>query len=251
MTLGFAIALVLTGHVVADFYVQTNTVAKGKGESFRLLMLHGLLYALCMLLVCLFAFSPGRFLVAWAVLACSHGLIDWGKVALEKRRRSRFALFCIDQALHVLIVLIVSVWLAGPPPVFGTIAYVASVMGAESIAGTLAGVLSLLVVWRPAALFVQLLLEHVRVEPSSASVSGEEELRAGRWIGVLERTIISVLTLCGQFTAIAFVLTAKSIARFQKLNKRTFAECYLVGTLASAAAAIVATLVIGEVVAWA
>ena len=33
MTLGFALVLVLTGHVIADFYLQTNRVARGKGES--------------------------------------------------------------------------------------------------------------------------------------------------------------------------------------------------------------------------
>lgn len=77
-----------------------------------------------------------------------------------------------------------------------------------------------------------------------------EELRAGRWIGMLERTIISVLALCGQFGAIAFVLTAKSIARFKMLDDKEFAECYLVGTLASTALAILVSLTILEVVAW-
>ena len=68
---------------------------------------------------------------------------------------------------------------------------------------------------------------------------------------MLERTIVVVLTMYGQFGAIAFVLTAKSIARFNKLSEdKDFAECYLVGTLASSAIAILATLFFQNMVTW-
>ena len=56
---------------------------------------------------------------------------------------------------------------------------------------------------------------------------------AGKIIGILERFIILTLVLLNQYTGMAIVLMAKSIARFDELRERNFAEYYLVGTLAS------------------
>lgn len=63
----------------------------------------------------------------------------------------------------------------------------------------------------------------------------DEGLRnAGRRIGQLERFLVTTLTVLDQFSAIAFVFAAKSIARFKKIeDEPIFAEYYLVGTLAS------------------
>jgi hypothetical protein len=57
--------------------------------------------------------------------------------------------------------------------------------------------------------------------------------RAGRMIGFLERVICVVLILLGQWSSVALVFTAKSIARFKALEEQNFAEYYLLGTLAS------------------
>ena len=43
---------------------------------------------------------------------------------------------------------------------------------------------------------------------------------------MLEREIILILGLMGQFGAIGFVLTAKSLARFRQLEDKEFAEKY-------------------------
>lgn len=70
--------------------------------------------------------------------------------------------------------------------------------------------------------------------------SGSQQ--AGRTIGFLERAIILTLTLSGAYTSIAFVLTAKSIARYKELENKDFAEYYLVGTLLSTLLAILGGL---------
>ena len=67
----------------------------------------------------------------------------------------------------------------------------------------------------------------------------KEGAKIGSWIGILEREIILILGLMGQFGAIGFVLTAKSLARFKQLENKSFAEKYLVGTLLSAFISIV------------
>lgn len=61
-----------------------------------------------------------------------------------------------------------------------------------------------------------------------------ETLKAGRTIGILERWIWLLFILLGYPSLIGFVITAKSIARFKKLDDSDFAEYYLMGTLYSA-----------------
>jgi len=52
-------------------------------------------------------------------------------------------------------------------------------------------------------------------------------------IGILERILVYYLVLNLQFTAIGFIIAAKSFARFKELEKREYAEYVLIGTLAS------------------
>ncbi len=73
-------------------------------------------------------------------------------------------------------------------------------------------------------------------------------LRAGRAIGTLERWIMLTLILLGQYGLIGLVLTAKSIARFKKIEQDPeFAEYYLLGTLYSTLIAIVCGVVLSHV----
>ena len=103
MTLGFALVLVLTGHVIADFYLQTNRVARGKGESGTLLALHCGYYALCMALFVSLTLPLDSIVPVWLALSLSHALIDFGKARLEKRAGSSLVVFVIDQTLHILL----------------------------------------------------------------------------------------------------------------------------------------------------
>ena len=66
----------------------------------------------------------------------------------------------------------------------------------------------------------------------------------GRKIGMAERAIILTLALLGEFGAISFVFVAKSMARFEQLKKRHFAEYYLLGTLLSIFFALFVALIL-------
>ena len=70
---------------------------------------------------------------------------------------------------------------------------------------------------------------------STASKKQEEGFNnAGFIIGVLERLLIFSLLLAQQYSAIGFVYTAKSVARYAEINsQRLEAEYYLIGTLLS------------------
>jgi hypothetical protein len=57
--------------------------------------------------------------------------------------------------------------------------------------------------------------------------------RMGRTIGLLERALMLLLVSLGQWGAVGLVVAAKSLARFEALKERHFAEYYLIGTLTS------------------
>lgn len=76
----------------------------------------------------------------------------------------------------------------------------------------------------------------------------EQELglaNAGKWIGICERILILTFVIMGQYTAIGFLMTAKSILRFsEKENTQLKTEYVLVGTLVSfASSAMVGVLI--------
>lgn len=69
---------------------------------------------------------------------------------------------------------------------------------------------------------------------------------AGATIGCLERVLTLTLVLLGEYEALALIIAAKSIARFQELKRREFGEYYLIGTLSSMSFAVL----VGILASW-
>ncbi len=66
-----------------------------------------------------------------------------------------------------------------------------------------------------------------------------QEIKKGKIIGIIERIMFFFFVITGNYTSIAFVLTAKGITRYKALNDKNFAEYVLIGTLLSSSLAIV------------
>jgi hypothetical protein len=66
----------------------------------------------------------------------------------------------------------------------------------------------------------------------------EDDLEVGSLIGSLERWLILFLGVAGLWGSVGLVVAAKSVARFEELKQRPFAEYFLVGTLTSVLVAI-------------
>jgi len=80
--------------------------------------------------------------------------------------------------------------------------------------------------------------EQVQATPAILKNTEEQELglaSAGKWIGICERVLILTFVLMSQYTAIGFLMTAKSILRFSEKENNTQlkTEYVLVGTLVS------------------
>jgi hypothetical protein len=87
---------------------------------------------------------------------------------------------------------------------------------------------------------VALILKQAHLMPSESQTdaSAAGEVGRGRIIGILERSIVFVLVVRGNISAVGLILAAKAIARFKDLDKRDFAEYVLIGTLLSISFAI-------------
>ncbi len=70
-------------------------------------------------------------------------------------------------------------------------------------------------------------------EQYSYMIFNKHDLSRGKLIGYIERLLVILLTYYGSYPAIAFIVTAKSIARFKQMDDRDWAEYFLLGTLTS------------------
>lgn len=251
--MGYIIMCVLAVHFVADFYAQTDKMAEAKERSVRYLIVHCAVYTVAAGLLLSVLIAGAGVMAVWLIMSVSHALIDGLKYCIrEKIANDHLSVFCIDQIVHCLIT-IVAVWaLSGEiEPSFPALCIAQSV-GHESFVRVLEILFSLVVVGKPASVLISKILKPAddkiglkqgdEDETNSQAGIKPSTIRAGKWIGILERIIVVVMTLWGEFGAIAFVLTAKSIARFDMLKNQDFAERYLVGTLASAVMAILVAL---------
>lgn len=239
---GLSLALLLLGHVLADFLLQGPEVVRRKGEP-KVLLLHGVQVWVAAVVVYLPLLSARAAVVLTAV-ALVHVAIDRGKVALEARTARPLGPFLADQALHGAVLLAAWGVLARPGflPV-GPRPFAVWHVELTTAAVVAAGAIFL---HKGGTALVRGLL--ARFPALSDDVGGEEALQMGRLIGTLERELTFVLVLLGQWGALGLVVAAKSIARFADLQKRPFAEYYLIGTLASLLVAVVVGLSVGWMV---
>lgn len=238
------ICIMFIAHFLADFSFQSTKLSQKKLNTFKYLIRHASIYAV-IFLIAIFPFVKlEKAIISYIIIICSHFIIDWiGKLVDNKinKKAILFYSFITDQIIHISILAIL---------------YYSLNIGAETTAlyvrirqwtnfnNIVIYSLIFVIIWNPAAFFVNRLLMYITDEDSFALE--KNDLSVGRIIGKLERIIISVLILYNQFGAIGFVLTAKSIARFKQLDDRIFAEKYLVGTLTSVLIAFIETIILKQ-----
>lgn len=272
------LALLVAGHVLGDFVFQTRPMVAGKGRPAVLLRHAGAVAAAHLL--ALLPFLSWPVVLAAAALGVAHGAVDgvkarWqgrgrkagpdggataGEAAGRRLPRTTITVFLADQAVHAAAVVGAWLLLRGMDPD-------AWLLIDRNAAPTLyaAGVLvtGFAFVGNGGSGLVRGVLAHL--PPGSGGTAGpgrttdaegpdEPEPPAGlddsglegsgQLIGILERLLGLVLVLMGEWAALAVVLAAKSIARFEELRDRPFAEYYLVGTLASLLVAVLTGLAV-------
>lgn len=239
----------MLGHIIGDFYLQTDKLAAKKKKSTPSMLLHCLLYTIVLGVgVSILSGGVVETLAISMMIFVSHLIIDLFKRELEKKPTNKeYVVFLVDQGMHMLVLFFI--YFIGKQWSFIQVNHKLMIHDLDML--TCAAVaLAVLVCWKPAGILVSSVFKGIPATIEQANQTAEESdkieiegAKIGYWIGVLEREIILMLGLMGQFGAIGFVLTAKSLARFKQLENKSFAEKYLVGTLLSAGIAIVCIVV--------
>jgi uncharacterized membrane protein len=218
-------------HLITDFVLQPNKWITDREQNHfasQYLYWHGIVTTL--FAGCLIGFGYWKVLL---IILVTHVFID----GLKSYRSGKTSYFLIDQALHILVILACyyftflkkehlsfgweyintnSFWIILTAFVFLT--YPAGILIGQLTNG-----------WR------------AHIQPAT----GNESLgHAGKWIGIIERIIIMILVLEGQYEAIGLLVAAKSIVRFSD-SSRTEAktEYLLIGTLISIGLAVITGLI--------
>lgn len=234
--------LFLFAHILGDFYLQSQKFAKQKEKSIYRVLLHSIFY----ILTCFVVISPviNKWLIISAIfISLSHLIIDVLKWILVKKvdkinENMESIVYLSDQIAHLIFIFIASVFVASKCDslnAFYNITYIFKVIGISEFKA-LSSILLILLVWKPANVTIKKVLSAYK--PIEESVD-KADRSAGGFIGFLERIIILLFLSINQYSAIGLVLTAKSIARYNKISEnKEFAEYYLLGTLLSTIIAV-------------
>lgn len=214
----------MIGHFLSDYYFQSDKMAEMKYINKQVLFKHNAIYFMVMISVVLIIFDV-RILLGSVFIGFTHAVIDQIVVAYrEKNPEKRVQLYLIDQCMHLLIILITYLIIQNQI----NLQYIFE-MG-FSIATLLQWALMLIIIVNPISITIRILLEPYR--PEAETKEGVEN--AGALVGILERLIVFLLLSVDQYAAIGLVLTAKSIARYNRISEDpVFSEYYLLGTLLS------------------
>lgn len=227
-------------HMLFDFYFQSNKMADEKEGSRIALGLHCLIYAAgaAATVALLFEASTAAVVASFTVLALSHWVIDGNlRRAIAGLDLSPIGSFLIDQVQHIVLLFMLGVlcchlWVMRP-----VASSLLSTRGVE-----LSWISTLCFCGRPCSIAIAKVLQSLR-NPGAEQSAGTPIAHSGKWIGIFERLIVAALSLLNQYSAIAFIFTAKSIARFKQLESdKDFAEVYLLGSLASVFLAMVSAV---------
>lgn len=230
---GTAFSLLLLGHTLGEFVFQTDTMATSK-HRLRPLLTHGGIVTVVHVVVFLPLLTSSTVLLLLAI-GVAHLLIDAVTGRLRGGGDTTVGMFLSDQLAH-LAVLVSGWWIIDATswlnaPVVTTLGGVSSLPWSAMTAGAVY-VSALAFAHKGGSAIVRGVLPDEGPEPDG------DDLEAGSLIGSLERWIILLLGFAGMWESVALVVAAKSVARFEELKERAFAEYFLVGTLTSVLVAI-------------
>ncbi len=233
------VLLLLFSHLVGDYLLQNEWLAINKRSSFWVLLLHACLCAVA-------AYALAGVWAAWqipVIVLGSHLLIDWLRSRLKK---DRLGFFLLDQVLHLTVLGLLIGWVLLPMgktsfwfEIFPATTKTLAVYGNAILLLTLAGGFVI-------GYFVKPLQDQIKQHYQKTGKAAVEGLaHGGRLIGWLERLLIFVFVMTGQYAGIGFLVAAKSVFRFGELKEsenRKEAEYIIIGTFASFLYAIAVSL---------
>jgi len=225
---------VILAHLLTDFILQPSSwIISRKRKHFASpwLYVHGLVTALAVL-----ALVGIHYWVTVLIILVTHILIDgWKSYQPEETKY-----FLIDQLLHLLVIL--SCWYV----IFLHPEDITAAWEEITTRKMIILITSFVFVTQPASILISQLTKKWRDQIMDSVSLGN----AGKWIGIIERTIILALVLNNQYETMGLLIAAKSLLRFSEANRPEIkTEYLLIGTLISVTLAVVTGLIALKLIA--
>ncbi|MDL2282328.1 DUF3307 domain-containing protein [Parabacteroides sp. OttesenSCG-928-G06] len=232
-------------HIVADFFAQPESLSNEKQKQ-CLASWHIYIHALIVGVIS-FAMTFACGFIGYAlVIAVIHFGIDALKCYAERRFEEQKTkgdklyaghyLFFADQLLHLIVIY-------GAVAIYWTKNHSTPDYLDAFTVNQLLVVAGFLLCMKPANVIIRKCLSSLNLYDPKANES--DLARAGRWIGTIERLIAMVLVMLQQYAAIGFIITAKSLLRYNE-SKTGKTEYVLIGTLLSFGIALLMGICIQE-----
>lgn len=225
----------LLAHVLTDFVFQSNKMVehkrKHKAKSWYLYIHSALAGLLTYLLI-----QQWSAVLIPILIGVSHFCIDLWKL---HQKKDNLVYFIIDQVLHLLVIFMAWIYLTQGLELL--LAVVKQLTFSEKFLVILIGYI---IVVFPTGFLIGKATEKWQRE--IAKETEQESLKkAGRYIGIFERVLVLTFILSNNFSAIGFLIGAKSILRFGDVKgARKHTEYVLIGTLMSFAICVLLGLLI-------
>ena len=230
--------MLIIAHICADFIFQTKEMADGKQFGNSKMFWH----------IVIVFFSAVILTLSWwipLIITVIHYAIDsLKKSANDKWTTHPFRIFILDQTAHLVVIFIS--WSIYFKKLSFNQDYIERILKHTDYFIIALGYA--IVIW-PAAYVIRKGVDYLSVKsgitpsinpavPNTDGSNNENVYRGGMFIGQFERIIILTFVLLGQYEAIGFLITGKSIIRFKESDKLQ-TEYVLFGTMLSYAIAIV------------
>jgi hypothetical protein len=227
----FALQLLLA-HLITDFVFQSKrwiTQKREKKAASVFLYIHAGLAGLLTYVIV----QDWSLWQVPVIISVTHFIIDLWKL---HQKSDSLKYFLIDQALHLLVLTVL--WLYVTDNFNEVLPFLTSVLTSEIFLVYLTGYL---IVIFPIGFIIgkatRRWQKEIKKEDGIKSLA-----KAGRYIGIFERILVLTFILTNNFSAIGFLIAAKSILRFSDKSKsgaRKQTEYVLIGTLMSFALTII------------
>lgn len=227
---GIWLTKLLLAHLLSDFVLQPGKWIENRHTrhfSSPYLYLHGLITAVLAWLAMGWAYWPYAL-----IILVSHTIVDGWKSYMPRK----LVYFFIDQALHVLVIL--ACWYNAFYD-WSQITTQWTAINENSKFWIIAT--AFLFLSFPSGIVIGLMTKRWSDQlPDSQGLAS-----AGKWIGILERTIILIFLLQDQFAAIGLLITAKGLLRFsEKDRQEEKTEYVLIGSLISVCISLITGILV-------
>ncbi len=270
--MNFRVLLFLViGHLLSDFIFQNSSILKkrfseNKKEIIVGNLLHCLIHFSCSVILTLYFVIEGHltllvYLISLILIACGHFIIDVLKSLLIlgwPSIQNNIYIFISDQLLHILTITLIVIVYNPSINLSKAFSFIKDYPNnIEIFDRWLILIIIFFACTSGVGIFIKKFITYINLKKYKKFIDKGNRIieknyddlgiyNGGYIIGILERILILLGMAIGQPGIIGFVLTAKSIARFKKLDDSRFSEYFIVGTFISFICAIIGGIFISS-----